>query len=264
MKILVTAGGTEEKIDGVRCITNHSTGAMGRSVAQAFLRFEQVEKVLYVCGKSALAPPSGERTDIRRVSDVKDLRETLERLLAGEKPDGVVHCMAVSDYTVDAVVGTDTAESLFASGLAKLDRRSPDFERRALTLFRESLRRRNLADETGKISSDMDGLILTLKRTPKIIDLFKRLRPGAVLVGFKLLNHADEKSLIGAGLGLMKRSGCDFVLANDLKDVDPEHHSGYLIRSGGQYEKISGRERIAEEIASGVVRRIGHGGNAEP
>ena len=264
MKILVTAGGTEEKIDGVRCITNHSTGAMGRSVAQAFLRLAQVEKVIYVCGRSALAPPAGERVDIRRVSDVADLRETLERLLAGEKPDGIVHCMAVSDYTVDTIIGTDTAESAFSAGLPALGRQSPDFERQALALFREALRQRNLSDETGKISSEMDGLILTLKRTPKIIDLFKRLRPGAVLVGFKLLNHTDEKSLIEAGLGLMKRSGCDFVLANDLKDVDPEHHSGYLIRSGGQYEKISGRERIAEKIASGVIRRAGQGGNAKP
>ena len=34
-RVLVTAGGTEEKIDGVRVIANHSSGKMGKAVAEA-------------------------------------------------------------------------------------------------------------------------------------------------------------------------------------------------------------------------------------
>ncbi len=33
MKILITAGGTTEKIDQVRAITNHSTGRLGQALA---------------------------------------------------------------------------------------------------------------------------------------------------------------------------------------------------------------------------------------
>jgi phosphopantothenoylcysteine synthetase/decarboxylase len=36
MKVLVTAGGTSEPIDGVRRITNTSTGATGGVIARAF------------------------------------------------------------------------------------------------------------------------------------------------------------------------------------------------------------------------------------
>ncbi|WP_368262236.1 phosphopantothenoylcysteine decarboxylase domain-containing protein, partial [Enterococcus gallinarum] len=32
MRILITAGGTSEKIDSVRSITNHSTGSLGKAI----------------------------------------------------------------------------------------------------------------------------------------------------------------------------------------------------------------------------------------
>ncbi|MBK8156162.1 MAG: hypothetical protein IPK55_09075 [Streptococcus sp.] len=38
MKILITSGGTTEKIDSVRGITNHATGTLGKYIAEAFFR----------------------------------------------------------------------------------------------------------------------------------------------------------------------------------------------------------------------------------
>ena len=35
LKVLVTAGPTQEALDPVRCLTNHSTGRMGYAVARA-------------------------------------------------------------------------------------------------------------------------------------------------------------------------------------------------------------------------------------
>ncbi len=39
MKIVITSGGTIEKIDGVRHISNNSTGALGCAIAESFLLF---------------------------------------------------------------------------------------------------------------------------------------------------------------------------------------------------------------------------------
>lgn len=36
MRVLITAGGTSEKIDNVRSITNHSTGRLGCLIAEKF------------------------------------------------------------------------------------------------------------------------------------------------------------------------------------------------------------------------------------
>ncbi len=58
-KVLVTAGPTQEKLDPVRYISNHSTGKMGYAIArQAMLRGAEVT---LVSGKVNLQPPMGVR-----------------------------------------------------------------------------------------------------------------------------------------------------------------------------------------------------------
>ena len=54
-KILVTAGPTQEAIDPVRCLTNHSSGKMGYAIAKmAMLRGAEVT---LVSGPTAIEPP---------------------------------------------------------------------------------------------------------------------------------------------------------------------------------------------------------------
>ena len=54
-KVLVTAGPTQEKLDPVRYISNHSTGKMGYAVAAAAVR--RGADVTLVSGKVELTPP---------------------------------------------------------------------------------------------------------------------------------------------------------------------------------------------------------------
>ena len=58
-KVLVTAGPTQEKLDPVRYISNHSTGKMGYAVAASAAR--RGADVTLVSGKVELTPPSGVR-----------------------------------------------------------------------------------------------------------------------------------------------------------------------------------------------------------
>lgn len=54
-KLLVTAGPTQEAIDPVRCLTNHSSGKMGYAIAKmAMLRGAEVT---LVSGPTAIEPP---------------------------------------------------------------------------------------------------------------------------------------------------------------------------------------------------------------
>ena len=52
MKVLVTAGPTQEAIDPVRYITNHSSGKMGYSIAKACML--RGADVTLVTGRTAL------------------------------------------------------------------------------------------------------------------------------------------------------------------------------------------------------------------
>ncbi|MGI6105004.1 MAG: bifunctional phosphopantothenoylcysteine decarboxylase/phosphopantothenate--cysteine ligase CoaBC [Raoultibacter sp.] len=70
-RVMITAGPTEEAIDPVRCITNHSSGKMGYALAKA-ARNRGAEVVL-ISGPVSLDCPDG----VKRVS-VRSAREMLE------------------------------------------------------------------------------------------------------------------------------------------------------------------------------------------
>ena len=91
-KVLVTAGPTQERIDPVRYITNHSTGRMGYSVAKiCALRGAEVT---LVTGQTALEPPLF--VDVVPVVSARDMYEAVvER--SGEM-DVIIKAAAVADY----------------------------------------------------------------------------------------------------------------------------------------------------------------------
>ncbi len=92
-KFLVTAGPTQEAIDPVRFISNHSTGKMGYAVA-AELASRGAEVVL-VSGPTQLSVPEG----VMRVDVVSadDMYRECTRLWPSMT--GAVMCAAVADFT---------------------------------------------------------------------------------------------------------------------------------------------------------------------
>ena len=115
MKIVITAGGTSERIDDVRTITNSSTGSLGFAIGTAFAAEEKVEKIYYLHGKRAVWPENEKVVPIE-IGGVLDLQESLTKVLTEDKIDAVIHAMAVSDYmvhqvtTLDKLMGTEDPE----------------------------------------------------------------------------------------------------------------------------------------------------------
>ena len=92
-KVLVTAGPTQESIDPVRYITNHSSGKMGYAIAKmAKLRGAEVT---LVSGPVELQPFVGVETI--PVVTAEEMFEAVTRISDGF--DIVVMCSAVADYT---------------------------------------------------------------------------------------------------------------------------------------------------------------------
>ncbi len=93
-KIVVTAGGTQEAIDAVRVITNHSSGKMGYAVAEAAR--DRGAEVALVTSPTALPDPVGVR--VERVASALSMRDALYRECADA--DAVVMAAAVADWRV--------------------------------------------------------------------------------------------------------------------------------------------------------------------
>ena len=89
-KVIVTAGGTQEAIDPVRVITNHSSGKQGYALAQAAL--DAGAKVTLITTPTALTPPVG--ADIVHVKSVQDMLDALLQKSA----DALIMAAAGADF----------------------------------------------------------------------------------------------------------------------------------------------------------------------
>jgi phosphopantothenoylcysteine decarboxylase/phosphopantothenate--cysteine ligase len=91
-RVVVTAGGTQEAIDPVRFISNHSSGKMGYAVAEAAR--DRGASVVLVTTPTALDPPLG--VEVRRVVSAADMHRAV--LTALPDADLLVMAAAVADY----------------------------------------------------------------------------------------------------------------------------------------------------------------------
>ena len=124
LRVLVTSGGTSEPIDGVRVLSNTSTGATGSLIASRMARAGH--EVTLLRSRNS-APGMGCREEF--FTSFADLDRALARLLGAEAFDAVVHAAAVSDFSV-AEVTVDGKEAppngKLASGVAPVIRLRPN------------------------------------------------------------------------------------------------------------------------------------------
>ncbi len=112
MKVLITAGPTQESLDPVRYITNHSTGKMGYALAScAMLRGA---KVTLVTG-----PTNLKRPPFVNVVEIKSAKEMFDAVTSyGDEQDVIIKAAAVADYT-PAVVSEEKVKK--ADGELQID-----------------------------------------------------------------------------------------------------------------------------------------------
>ena len=92
LRLTVTAGPTQEALDPVRYLTNHSTGRMGYAIArEAMLRGAQVT---LISGPTALKPVPGVKT--LPVVSAKEMFEAVKQTLP--QTDILIKAAAVADY----------------------------------------------------------------------------------------------------------------------------------------------------------------------
>lgn len=92
-RVLVTAGPTQEALDPVRYLTNHSSGKMGCAIAKmAMLRGADVT---LVCGPLSVTPPAFVKTV--NVVSAQDMFDAVTSL--APKSDLIFKAAAVADYT---------------------------------------------------------------------------------------------------------------------------------------------------------------------
>ena len=233
-KILITAGGTSEKIDNVRKITNSSSGKLGMMIANQLLAMNDEVKIYYICPKNALKP-SSKQIKIIEIEGTENLKNTIENLLRTEKIDYFIHSMAVSDYTTNYITTIEKIKTKIET-TKNIEEAFSNIE----------------PIKANKISSNEDNLVIVLKKTPKIISMIKQISPKTYLIGFKLLDGVSKKELIEVAKKLRDKNNCDLVVANDLSTIRKGKHIAYIIDKNNNVEKALSKEEIVKKL----VRRI--------
>ena len=240
MKIIITAGGTSEKIDNVRKITNSSSGKLGLIIASEILNNIDDVFIYYICSKNSFRP-SDKKVKIIEVDSVLKLKDTVINLLNNNDINYFIHSMAVSDYTIN-----------YVTNMNYLDKTLKTKDYNTIKDVFSSAEKYN----ESKIPSNEDNLILVLKPTPKIISIIKNISSETILVGFKLLDNVDELKLIKVAKELRDKNKCDYVIANDLANIRQGNHKALIIDKNDNITKSYGKEDIAKKLVKRLIKDI--------
>ena len=212
-RILITAGGTREAIDGVRSICNTSTGATGVALAEHFIASGY--EVTFLHGEGSLVPQS--RCNLLKFSSCADLEQALRLCLEKYEYLAVVHAAAVSDYTV---------ESIEISG------------------------QEQQASSSLKLSSKT-APTLRLKPTTKILPKIKDFAGSSspCVIGFKLTCGASEEEKEEQVARLLSSGTVDWVVQNDLDSISQDTHLCKIYESSG----LKAECRTKSELAKGIL-----------
>jgi len=229
--VLITSGGTIEPIDGVRGITNFSSGKLGAIIADTLTN----SKVFLIKGHKSIMPENlSKNITVIETTDTNSVQEAIGEVMNNNNVDYFIHSMAISDYTVDKVV---SVEELIDS----IDEFSTYSKNDIINLIKNppSITNRN------KVSSTIKQPLIYLKQTPKIIATIKQKWPDVKLIGFKLLNNVSKEELINVAKASLEKTNAEYIVANDLKGISDTNHKAFLVSKDGILVETQTKKELA-------------------
>lgn len=168
--VLLTAGGTEEPIDGVRFITNRSSGKMGMAIAEAAL--ERGGKVILICGRVSVPVTAG--AEVVNVQTTEEMYKAVMENLS--RADIVIKAAAPSDYRVKNYSQSKIKAESFSLDLVK---------------------NVDIAKEVGKVKGDKKLVVFAAETEDLIKNAYKKIEAkNADLI------VANDVTAEGAGFGV--------------------------------------------------------------
>lgn len=108
-----------------------------------------------------------------------------------------------------------------------------------------------------KIKSGKSTVLVKLKPVPKIIDVIKRQRPDAFLIGFKAEARISRTGLVAAAKKTMARCRADMMVANDVESRARPKSRIYIIDDNSVIESgLQTPERHARLIRAELESRL--------
>lgn len=212
-KVVVTAGPTQEALDPVRYLTNHSTGKMGYAIAhEAMLRGADVTLV-----SGPVSLPAAPFVRLRNIVSAADMFEAVKEELPDT--DILIKSAAVADYR-PAVV----AENKIKKGIA--------------------------GDNNPIVSTEGAGMTIPLARTQDILGWVAENRhPGLFVCGFSM----ETENLLQNSSKKLEKKKLNMIVANSLRTEGAGFGTDtnvvtLITRDGAQELPIMSKDDVAARI----------------
>jgi len=210
LKVLITYGGTEEPIDGVRTISNFSTGNTGRVIADYLA--ENGLDIRLLKGKRAVN--SINISNITEFSSFDDLDEKIRLFLSKEKFDCIIHLAAVSDFSIDYIESDN----------------------------------KKLRNVSGKIDSSKP-LTIHLKPNFKILNRLKEYSGDNIFViGFKLTKNEKKEKINDKIENMFSGDMVDIIVHNDLSTINEKTHIADIYNKYNLIKRTKTKQELAKAL----------------
>lgn len=222
IKILVTAGGTQEPIDNVRVISNLSSGRTGITLADSLANLGFNVTLLRAQNTTHSATVDHQQT----FTTFEDLNQKMHDMLESESFSHVIHAAAVSDYSVASI---EVAGQILDPADIK------------------------------KLKSDSLSMSIHLKRNPKIISSLKDYSKNKEIkiIGFKLTSQASSAEETQAVQKLFIESSVDAVVHNDLRDIDLKSGTHtFTLYTPKSSVKCQNPDALSNELAQLILTEV--------
>lgn len=177
LRVVITTGPAWEPLDGMRRLTNASTGRLGGTLASSLAAVGH--QVTLLRGELATAPCPAPPVEIRSFSTNDDLATTLEAIGRDSGADAVLHAAALCDF------------------------------RRGAVFDDEGVERRE-----AKLSSRSGTLRLVLEPATKVLPKLRNWFPRACLVGWKFELNGGRDDALAAAWRQLSACGTDACVLN--------------------------------------------------
>ncbi|MCC8167771.1 MAG: bifunctional phosphopantothenoylcysteine decarboxylase/phosphopantothenate--cysteine ligase CoaBC [Clostridiales bacterium] len=184
--VLISAGPTQEAIDPVRFITNHSTGKMGYALAENCMR--RGAKVTLVSGPVSIEPPLF--VDVVPVVSAAEMADAVKS--QATQQDIIIMTAAVADYRSLHIAKEKIKKTEPAS---------------------EAYREPGKENMTGTMQANAD-MSIPLERTEDILSyLGAHKKEGQFICGFSM----ETENMLENSKSKLSRKNADMIVANSLR-----------------------------------------------
>lgn len=223
LKVVISAGGTQEDLDPVRFIGNRSSGRQGYALAE--IAAQRGARVTLVAGNTdELHTPSG--AEVINIVSTQDLQTEMEK--HARDADIVIMAAAVSDYRPASVATSKMKKGTNDDALSTLH----------MTENPDILKGLVAAREAGEIPAE------------------------TTIVGFAAETGDENKTPLDLAQAKFERKGCDVLMANDVSDGKVFGHTdneGWILTKelAPRTVKRGSKQVVAAQILQ-VVNEIRH------